>query len=72
MPNSRAGGSPRLKEYEALEPVYAEYNVGHYARAFTLSDKIDQNGISAELEDGVLTLRLKKAKEAVPRRITIK
>ncbi len=59
-------------KYRELEPVYAEYNVGHYTRAFTVSDKIDPNGISAELDEGVLTLTLKKAKEAVPRRIAIR
>ncbi|HLI13506.1 MAG TPA: Hsp20/alpha crystallin family protein [Alphaproteobacteria bacterium] len=68
----RVEGQIDFSKYEGLEPVYAEYNVGHYARAFTLSDKIDQSGISAELQDGVLTLRLKKAKEALPRRIAIK
>jgi HSP20 family protein len=68
----RVQGQIDFSKYEGIEPVYAEYNVGHYARAFTLSDKIDQNGISAELEDGVLTLRLKKAKEALPQRIAIK
>jgi HSP20 family protein len=52
--------------------VYAEYNVGHYSRGFTLSDKIDQDGISAELADGVPTLTLKKAKAALPRRIAIR
>jgi HSP20 family protein len=57
--------------YEGLEPLYAEYNVGHFARAFSLSSKIDQQQISADLADGVLTLTLKKAKEALPRRITI-
>ena len=51
--------------------MYAEYNVGHFTRGFTLSDKIDQDGISAELADGVLTLTLKKAKTALPRRIAI-
>jgi hypothetical protein len=51
-----------------LGPVYAEYDVGHFTRAFTLSDKIDQEGISAELADGVLTLTLKKSKAALPRR----
>jgi len=55
-----------------LEPVYAEYNVGHFTRAFTLSNKIDQEGISAELADGVLTLTLKKSKAALPRRIDIR
>ncbi|HTT80105.1 MAG TPA: Hsp20/alpha crystallin family protein [Stellaceae bacterium] len=58
-------------KYDELEPLYAEYNVGHFARAFTLSNKIDQNSISAELDNGVLTLTLKKAKEALPRRIAV-
>ena len=58
-------------KYDGMEPVYAEYNVGHYARAFTLSDKVNQDGISADLRDGILTLTLPKAKEAVPRRIAV-
>jgi len=57
--------------YEGLEPLYTEYNIGHFARSFTLSNKIDQQQISAQLDDGVLTLTLKKAKEAMPRRIAI-
>jgi HSP20 family molecular chaperone IbpA len=58
-------------KYEDLEPLYTEYNVGHFERSFTLSNKIDQQQISAQLDDGVLTLTLKKAKESLPRRITI-
>jgi HSP20 family protein len=68
----RIEGRIDFSKYEGMEPVYAEYNVGHYARAFTLSDKIDQDGISADLADGVLTLTLKKAKAALPRRIEIR
>ena len=60
-----------LTKYQGLQPLYTEYNIGHYARAFTLSNKIDQQQISAELNDGVLTLTLKKAKEALPRQIAI-
>jgi len=67
----RVEGRIDFSKYEGLEPVYTEYNVGPYARAFTLSNKIDQDKISAELNEGVLTLTLKKAKEAVPRRIAI-
>jgi HSP20 family protein len=58
-------------KYEGLEPLYTEYNVGHFARSFTLSNKIDKQQINAQLDDGVLTLTLKKAKEAHPRRIEL-
>ncbi len=61
-----------FSKYEGLEPLYSEYNVGHYARSFALSDKIDQDSITAALDNGVLTLTLKKARAAQPRRITIK
>jgi HSP20 family molecular chaperone IbpA len=58
-------------KYEGMEPLYTEYNVGHFARAFTLSHRIDQQQIGAALSDGVLTLTLKKLQQAQPRRIEI-
>jgi HSP20 family molecular chaperone IbpA len=58
-------------KYDGMEPLYTEYNVGHFARSFTLSNKIDRQQISAKLEDGVLTLTLKKVQEAIPRKIAI-
>ena len=67
----KVDGQIDFTKYRDMEPVYAEYNVGHYARSFTLSNKIDQEKISAQLEDGVLTLTLPKAKQARPRRISI-
>jgi len=67
----RVDGRIDFSEYRDMEPVYAEYNVGHYARSFALSDKIDQERISANLEDGVLTLTLPKAKHAQARKIAI-
>jgi len=67
----RVEGQIDFAKYDGMEPVYTEYNIGHYARSFTLSNKIDQEKISAQLEDGVLTLRLPKAKQAQARRIAI-
>jgi HSP20 family molecular chaperone IbpA len=67
----RVDGRIDFTKYESMEPVYTEYNVGHYTRSFTLSNKVDQDRISAQLDDGVLTLTLPKAKEVQPRRIAI-
>ena len=57
--------------YADIEPVYSEYNVGHYTRKFELSNMISQEGIEAKIEAGVLTLVLPKAPESQPRQIEI-
>ncbi len=67
----RVDGQIDFSRYEGMEPVYTRYNVGHYTRSFTLSKKIDQDRIGAQLEGGVLTLTLPKAKEARGRRIAV-
>jgi len=64
-------GQIDLSNYAELDPLYTEYNIGHYARKFSLSSKFNQEKISAEMGDGVLTLRLPKAEETKPRRIEI-
>ncbi|HDZ73570.1 MAG TPA: Hsp20/alpha crystallin family protein [Aurantimonas coralicida] len=57
---------------EGYRQVYAEYGVGDFERVFTLSEDIDQDRISANQKDGVLTLELPKAASVKPKKITIK
>jgi len=60
-----------FSKYQGLTPIYTEYPVGHYRRGFSLSNRIDQHKMSAEMSDGVLTITLPKVEEVKPRRISI-
>lgn len=64
-------GRVNVNEYENVQPVYTEYNIGNYARRFTLSKDIDTDRITARMINGVLELRLPKAERAKPRRLAI-
>jgi HSP20 family protein len=64
-------GQVDFTKYQGLQPVYTEYNIGNYARSFELSSKIDQERITADLRDGVITLVLPKAEKAKPRKIKV-
>ena len=68
----RVEGKIDFTKYGGVEPVYTEYNVGHWARSFALSDRVDRERIEARLEDGVLRLSLGRPEEDKPRRIEIK
>jgi HSP20 family protein len=67
----KISGRIDIAKYEGLQPVYTEYNIGNYSRSFQLSNKIDQDGIKAELKDGVMTLVLPKSEKAKSRRISV-
>lgn len=64
-------GSIDSSAYSEVQPIYTEYNVGNFTRSFTLSTQIDSGEISANLADGLLTVKLPKVKQAVSRRIDV-
>jgi HSP20 family protein len=52
--------------------VHEEYRLGDFRRSFILSDEVDRDRITAEIQHGVLRLFLPKAERARTRRIEIK
>lgn len=60
-----------FSKYDGLQPLYTEYNIGNYSRSFQISSKVEQEGIRAEMKDGVIKLVLPKAEKAKPRRINV-
>jgi HSP20 family protein len=64
-------GAIDASRYESWRPIYSEYHLGNFVRTFSVSPKIDASGISATVADGVLTIELPKAKEALARRIEV-
>ena len=55
-------------------PIYAEFDTGVFARTFRVGDDIDREAVQATMRDGVLELRLPKAKPAgnTAQRIAVK
>jgi HSP20 family molecular chaperone IbpA len=64
-------GEVRPFETGDEKDVLIEFEIGRYARQFTLSEVIDQGRIEARHEDGVLRLILPKAEKAIPRQIAV-
>lgn len=59
------------QDYRDIKPIYSEYNIGNYARSFTLSNEVDQSKIEASMKDGVLSLKMPKVPVAEPRKIKV-
>lgn len=54
------------------KPLLQEYRVGDYVREFRVGEDIDANGIDAQLDHGVLTVRLPKAQAVLPKKIEVR
>lgn len=65
-------GKRESEKREEGERFYAyERSFGSFSRAFTLPEGVNPDTVSAELKNGVLTLKLAKRPEVQPKRITV-
>ena len=53
-------------------PIYTEYGVGDFYRAFRIAEQVEPGGVEASLKDGVLAVRVPKADAVRPRRISVR
>lgn len=56
---------------EGSQVLRQEYQVGDFLRSFILSDDVDHDRITANLNNGVLKVVLPRASKAKPRRIEV-
>lgn len=62
----------RRKAIESTsQAVYRERSNAEYRRVFDLDPSIDSNRISAQIDQGLLTVRLLKSEALKPRKITV-
>lgn len=61
-----------VKRHERGKALLREFSSANYYRQFRLSEHIDAEKSSAQLNNGVLTLTIPKAESAKPRRIEIR
>tara|TARA_R110002110_G_scaffold233411_1_gene449121 strand:+ start:381 stop:776 length:396 start_codon:yes stop_codon:yes gene_type:complete len=64
-------GQAAIDMPEGMESLYADINATRFRRSFALSNGLEADKISAEMNNGELTLRLPKRAEVQPRKIEI-
>lgn len=65
-------GELSLPVPQDMQASHAEVQQSRYRRAFELSKELDPQKIAAELNQGVLRVRIPKAEHAQPRRIEVR
>ena len=64
-------GDMALPLPQGMAASHAEVTLSRYRRTFTLSKELDADKVNAELNNGVLRVRIPKADHAQPRKISV-
>jgi len=59
-------------ERPAAEPDYQEFELSDYYRAFTLSEDLESDKVTAVLRDGVLRVEIPKSPRVKPKKIAVR
>jgi HSP20 family protein len=65
-------GEAAIEMPDDMEAFYADLRTTQFRRSFTLSRELQVDQIDAQMQDGVLTLKVPKRAELQPRKIQIK
>jgi HSP20 family molecular chaperone IbpA len=65
-------GEVALPVPEGMQASHAEVQLSRYRRVFQLSKELDADKVTAELNHGVLKLRIPKALHAQPKKVEIR
>jgi HSP20 family molecular chaperone IbpA len=65
-------GDVALPVPEGMQASHVEVRLPRYRRVFQLSKELDADKVTAELNHGVLKLRIPKAEHAQPKRVEIR
>ena len=63
--------APALSADDKIQPLRSEIGFGKFSRAFEMPEEIDADKIGANLENGMLTVRVPKAETVKPRSIKV-
>ena len=69
--NLSIDGEASIDMPEGMEALYADVHATRFRRSFTLSRELETEKISAQMKDGVLTLKIPKRAELQPRKIEV-
>ncbi|MBF0362674.1 MAG: Hsp20/alpha crystallin family protein [Oligoflexia bacterium] len=62
----------RPQDYDKLNPLYSEYNIGHFYREFRIGEMVERDKIDASVNNGVLKLTLPKIEKLKPKQIAVR